>query len=179
MSRNRIGLSRRHRTWVYAGFGLVFLSGVCWIGAQLWLGDGGPFGESPSALSRWSMQVHGAAAMLVLVLLGTLLPAHVQRAWRTRRSRWTGGAMLGVNSLLIVSGYALYYAGGESVRAIVSPLHWVAGLGLPALLGWHLWEARSRRPEKTRMRRGRTRPGAMPRQPAAPAATPPPAHRLH
>jgi hypothetical protein len=179
MSRDRIGLSQRHRAWVYAGFGVAFLSGLCWIGAQLWCGDGGPFGESPSALARWSMQVHGGAAMLVLVLLGTLLPGHVKRAWKTRRSRWTGGLMLGVNGLLIATGYALYYAGGEDLRAIASPLHWVAGLGLPALFGWHLWEARARRPHKRRSRRRPARPGPVSREPAAPAATPPPLQRLH
>jgi hypothetical protein len=179
MRRERIGLSRRHKAWVHAAFGVAFASGLSWIGAQLWLGDGGSFGESPSPLARWSMQVHGAAAMLVLVVLGTLLPGHVQRAWRTGRSRWTGAAMLGLNGLLIASGYALYYAGGEGVRAIVSPLHWIAGLGLPALLVWHLWEGGPRR-AKRRLSRGRRTRGSLRRgRPAAPPATPPAGHPLH
>jgi hypothetical protein len=177
--RERIGLSQRHKAWVHAGFGAAFLSGLSWIAAQLWLADGGPFGESPSPLARWSMQVHGAAAMLVLIVLGTLLPGHVQRAWRTGRSRSTGVLMLGLNGLLIASGYALYYAGAEAVRAIVSPLHWIAGLGLPALLVWHAWEGGSRRAKRTLSHRRRARAGPARGQPAAPRVTPPREHPLH
>jgi hypothetical protein len=83
--------------------------------------------------------------------------------------------MLGLNGILIASGYALYYAGGEGVRSIASPLHWIAGLGLPPLLVWHWWEGRSTRVTKAHPRR---RPG-RPSGPLPPGASPPPGHALH
>jgi len=155
MRRERVRLSRRHRTWVYASFGVLFASGLSWLVAQSWLAGGEAFGESASPLVPWSMKVHGAAAMLVLVVLGTLLPGHVRRAWNARKSRGTGAGVLGLNGLLVASGYALYYAGGEQSRAVMSPLHWIAGLVLPALLAWHVWEGQRQRAEKSRWRRHR------------------------
>jgi hypothetical protein len=76
--------------------------------------------------------------MLFLVLLGTLLPGHVHQAWRARRNRLSGGGMLAGAALLIVSGYGLYYLGGESARQVTSVVHWAAGLVLPVLLVAHV-----------------------------------------
>jgi hypothetical protein len=49
------------------------------------------------------------------------------------------GAML----LLTVTGYLLYYAGGEETRPVISLVHWVVGLAVPALLTWHVLSGRS------------------------------------
>ena len=54
------------------------------------------------------LKAHGAAAMLVLVLIGTLLPMHVKFAWRARRNLRTGLSILGVFGFLVLTGYALY-----------------------------------------------------------------------
>jgi hypothetical protein len=133
----------------------VFLSGLLWIAAQQWLGDGATFGESASPWVPFSMKIHGAAAMAVLVVIGTLLPVHVRRAWNARRNRGTGATTLGLNALLIVSGYALYYLAGEGTRALTSLVHWILGLALPAVLVFHVLEARSARPNaRWRNRRG-------------------------
>jgi hypothetical protein len=45
--------------------------------------------------------------------------------------------------LLTVTGYLLYYAGGEESRAAISIAHWIAGLLVPALLAWHVLSGRS------------------------------------
>jgi hypothetical protein len=152
MSRGGIRLTRRHRSWIYASGALLFLSGVAWLIAHFGLRSAGEFGQVESPIAPWSLRIHGAAAMLALVVLGTLLPSHVRRAWHARRHRTAGALLLGVNGLLIASGYALYYAGGEETRAIVSPLHWAVGLLLPIALVWHVRTASTRRP--TRKRRG-------------------------
>jgi hypothetical protein len=48
---------------------------------------------------------------------------------------------------LAVTGYLLYYAGGETARALASVAHWLPGLALPIAGGWHAVAGRrSRRP---------------------------------
>jgi hypothetical protein len=160
MRRGSVRLSRRHRAWVYATFALLFLSGALWLVARFGLRGQGEFGETVSPLEPWSLKLHGGAAMLFLVLLGTLLPGHVRRAWNARMSRGPGILLLGLSGVLTLSGYALYYLAGEATRWIVSPLHWVVGLLLPAGLAWHVWEGRRLRRRTRARRRGRS-PGRL------------------
>jgi hypothetical protein len=149
-------LSRRHQAWIYVTFGVLFFSGALWLAAHFALRGKGEFGETMSPLEPWSLKLHGAAAMLFLVLLGTLLPVHVRRAWNGRKARAQGALLLSLNGVLIVSGYALYYLAGEESRWIVSPLHWVVGLLLPVSLAWHVWEGRRLRGRKSARRRHRS-----------------------
>jgi hypothetical protein len=45
-----------------------------------------------------------------------------------------------------VTGYGLYYAGGESLRAWTSWIHLAVGLALPLLLILHIWLGKRTRP---------------------------------
>ena len=92
------------------------------------------------------MKIHGAAAMAVLVLVGMLLSGHVRFAWRARRNRANGSLFLGVFAVLTVTGYGLYYAGGEMLREWTSWIHLVVGLALPILLLIHIFLGRRTRP---------------------------------
>ncbi len=82
--------------------------------------------------------------MLALVLFGSLLSSHVPRAWSLRRGRASGATIAAVFALLTITGYGLYYAGGETLRAWISVLHWGVGLGLPALLAAHVYRLRTK-----------------------------------
>jgi len=91
------------------------------------------------------LKLHGAAAMLGLMVLGSLLSTHIHRFWRLRRNRLAGGVFLSSALLLIVSGYGLYYFGGDQARALCRQLHIVIGLlALPAF-AMHLWRGRALR----------------------------------
>jgi hypothetical protein len=79
----------------------------------------------------------------MLMLLGALIPLHVRRSWRTGRNRLTGPTMIGINAALIVTGFGLYYAGSELLRAWISDIHIAVGFVLPALLVLHIWVGRS------------------------------------
>ena len=92
------------------------------------------------------MKIHGAAAMAILVLVGMLLTGHVRFAWRARRNRGNGSLFLCTFGILTVTGYGLYYAGGESLRAWTSWIHLAAGLALPLLLILHIWLGKRTRP---------------------------------
>ena len=83
------------------------------------------------------MKIHGAAAMAGMVLLGALLARHVPCGWKKRASRISGAALLTALLLLVLSGYGLYYAGNESLRAFASQTHFWIGVALAGLFAAH------------------------------------------
>ena len=89
--------------------------------------------------------LHGAAAMLALVLIGMLLPRHVGPGWSGRVHRSSGAIMLGLLGLLVATGYLLYYAGGEATRDVTSLAHQVAGFAAVAGYLVHRWVGSRRR----------------------------------
>ena len=116
-------LRRAFRGLLYATLAVLLVSGGLWE----WL------------RSSLLMKVHGGAAMLALLLLGAVLASHVPTGWKDARYKRTGIGILAVAAWLIISGHLLYYSGDEAVRQAASYSHLGAGIGLPVLLGLHLW----------------------------------------
>ena len=138
-----IRLKRWQRLFLYAVLALLFLSGVAW---AYWNYLVASPGDPEMSAKAWAMKIHGAAAMAVLILLGMLLNAHVRFAWRARRNRANGSVFLGAFAILTITGYGLYYAGGESLRAWTSWIHLAIGLVLPILLLIHILLGKRTRP---------------------------------
>ena len=138
MQRNGIRLGSSHRAWLFGTFATAFVTGVAWWVLHRWFQVNGEFGPAPHPAEHWLIRLHGAAAMLSLVLLGTLLAQHVRRAWLAHRNRRSGTLLLALNALLALTGYALYYSGGESLRAFASNAHLALGLALPVILILHI-----------------------------------------
>jgi hypothetical protein len=128
-----IRLKRFHRYFLYAVLALLFFSGAAWAYFNYFL-----TAEDFAASKTWALRIHGAAAMVTLVLIGTILTAHVRFAWRAGRNRSNGSLFLGTFGILTVTGYGLYYAGGERLRAWTSWIHLGIGLALPILLVVHI-----------------------------------------
>jgi len=103
-------------------------------------------GDFEMSAKAWAMKIHGAAAMAVLVLIGMLLNEHVRLAWRARRNRANGSVFLSAFAFLTITGYGLYYAGGEKLRAWTSWIHLAIGLVLPILLLIHIFLGKRTRP---------------------------------
>ena len=125
---------------LYAAFAALTLTGAVWLVADWHKDPAGP--EFWQSLAADMLMLHGGAAMATLLLLGALVPLHVRRAWRSGRNRLTGPLMLGINALLIVTAFGLYYAGSELLRPWVSDIHTIVGFALPALLLLHVWLGR-------------------------------------
>ena len=145
MSRNSLKLERGQRRWLHATLAVLFVSGVVWWVLHRWGEVETEFGPTPHPLNPWLMRVHGGAAMVALVVLGTLLSGHVRRAWQAGRNRLSGLGMLVWCGGLSVSGYALYYAGAETARTWASIIHLVGGLAFPLVLIVHIWSGRRAR----------------------------------
>ncbi len=157
-------LSTRHQAWIYCTFGALFLTGALWLIFHYFVQVEGEFGPAIHPLEPWWMKLHGAAAMVLLFLLGTLLSSHMDSAWRIRRNLKTGIAFVSFNSILILTGYALYYFGGETTRPVISKLHWIVGLGAPIIVGIHVWRGRAARPDYTRKKLHWRRPSVAPKR---------------
>ena len=129
-------LSQRHRLYLYVIGGSLVASGVAWLIAHYLLANPSEFGESHHPSEPWWLRLHGAAVMAFLVLLGTILPGHVTRAWSLRKNRAlpvrknvvTGTLMLSLVAALALTGYGLYYCGDEDLRPYISTGHWLVGL---------------------------------------------------
>ena len=136
MKRRGLRLSRRQQ-WLVYGFGLALLiTGIFWAWIQH-LDEAGRASDSMRQIKQWLLKIHGFSAMTFVLVLGTLLPTHVRRAWHAHKNRGNGVLFLAAVGLLTFSGYALYYLGNESWRAATSKFHLWLGVAIPALLVWH------------------------------------------
>lgn len=127
-----------HQATVYGATALLVLSGAVWLVLHYFMVTQGEFGETRHPLEVWMLKIHGAAAMAGLIVYGSLLPIHIRRAWAIRRNIYLGISLVVIMLLLTITGYLLYYAGGEDARPIISAVHWVIGVVVPALLAWHV-----------------------------------------
>ena len=124
------------RLAIYAAFAVLFLSGAGWLVAD--------WRKEISSDEIWQQSVayllmmHGAAAMVTLLLLGALIPVHLLRAWRSQKNRTSGSATAALNAILIVTAFGLYYLGSETLRPWMSWIHIAAGFSLSLWLPVHI-----------------------------------------
>jgi hypothetical protein len=143
-------MTRLGRITIYAiGIG-VWLSGMLWLVFHYLISDEGSLGPVVSPFEAWSLTSHGAFAFAAIFVFGMLWGAHVPARWSRARRRVSGGSLVGVLGWLIVSGYLLYYAGGEELRAAVSLAHWLVGLAAPLAFLAHRLKRRRALPALTR-----------------------------
>ncbi len=145
MSRNRLRLSFRQRSWLYGSFAVLLLSGVAWWVLNKWFPIETDVGPQPNPLQPWLLRLHGAAAMVALVVMGSLLPNHVRTGWRAHRNRFSGGGIIAFCLALTVTGYGLYYASNDALRSATSLTHLALGLAFPVALIWHIRRGRALR----------------------------------
>jgi hypothetical protein len=135
-------LDDRVRWGLYGIFSVLFVTGAVWLIADA-LKDS-PSGDFWQGMSASLLMIHGGAAMVALVLLGALIPIPVMRAWRSRRNRVAGAAMVIANVLFIATAFGLYYAGSDAWRPWISNVHIAVGLIFPALMVIHVLTGRRR-----------------------------------
>jgi hypothetical protein len=115
-------LHRWHRALLYAVLLALFASGV---------------GGEVQSVRALLMKVHGAAAMATLVLIGVLLAKHVPGGWAARANRASGVLLLVGLVWLTLTGYLLYYAGGEQLRQMASDTHLWVGVAFAGVFAGH------------------------------------------
>ena len=136
-------LSAPWRFTIYAVALGIWLSGIAWLILHYFMMQKGEFGPTPHPAEFWVLAAHAAFAFITLFVFGALFERHISRAWPTGQRRGSGLIMAGALLTLIISGYLLYYLGGEEARQITSLVHWGLGLLAPILFLAHRF-ARSR-----------------------------------
>ena len=121
---NRLPLLQR--LLLYGVFMLLVATGIAWEVI------------TPRPAAAMLIKIHGGVAMLALVLLGTLLVQHIPTGWTSLKNRRSGTVLIGSLGWLAVSGYLLYYAGGESLRSFASRSHLWVGLAACAVVALHI-----------------------------------------
>jgi hypothetical protein len=146
MRPDNIRLKPRLRASFYAVFAVLFATGAAWWTLHTLIhAEGG----ADSSVAPILLKAHGAAAMIFLVVLGILYPVHIKRGWVARRNVRSGSVLVALCLLLIITGYLLYYAGGESAREWASRAHGWLGLAMPLIIGAHIWRGRRLRPQNS------------------------------
>lgn len=124
--------------------GILWTSGSAWLVLYYFFRPEGEFGEiNPAELTM--MEIHGAAMPVALLAAGSLLAVHFSKGWNYRHQRVPGVIMATCLAVMIVTSYFLHYAADEDIHAWASTIHWVIGLGLPALFTFHWLNGTARR----------------------------------
>jgi hypothetical protein len=147
-----VKLNTRHQRWIYAILAAAYVTGVGWIVLHYGIVGQQALDNAWDMAQAWMLRAHGAAAMLTLVAAGSVLAIHVPSGWKLRQNVSSGIFMLTLLGLLTLTGWLLYYAAGESLRAWSSWLHMAVGVAAPLVLVWHLAH------EKRRARGTRRKP---------------------
>ena len=136
-------LEPRVRAGVYAVTAVLFVTGATW-----WILDRLDFlavGSAWRPTGSYLLMAHGGAAMLAMILLGSLIPLHVRTAWPSRSNRGTGVLMIASHAALIVTAFGLYYIGHDTLRHWTGTVHTAIGFALPVLITLHVLLGRRRR----------------------------------
>lgn len=127
-----------------SGIGL-WLSGAAWLLLHYYGQAQGEFGPEMNPAEPLMMKAHGLVLIPALLGIGGLFVAHVPKGWHHREQRVAGTLLGALLTILTGSGYLLYYAGDEDLRAWTSLVHWAIGLMVPAVFVWHYLRGRARR----------------------------------
>jgi hypothetical protein len=128
------------RWLVYGALSALVVTGAWWAVVHYFPAAAGMDELRAARTSSLLMKVHGAVAMAALILLGMLICQHVPAGWKTTYNRTSGVLALAVLSLLVLTGYLLYYAGDEVYRSFASYAHLGVGLALALVVIAHLWK---------------------------------------
>ena len=89
------------------------------------------------------LSVHGIAAMLATLALGSALPFHIKAGIKSKRKLLSGISQLCFLCTLMMTGALLYY-GPEAIREEAILIHWIVGLFFLMIFVLHAINARAR-----------------------------------
>ncbi len=133
-----------HKRSLYLVCGLLWLSGVFWLYFRYCVHTSNEFGLQTHPAQAVILKIHGALAMGFLIVFGSVL-YHIKPGWRQKSQRPSGTSLLIVCGILILTGWGLYYVGGDELRNWSSLSHSILGFLLPLIIFLHVWSVRNRK----------------------------------
>jgi uncharacterized membrane protein YkvI len=140
-----LALAKWHEWLVYLTIGLLTATGLAWLWLDKFGKVQGDFGPEQNPALPWLLLLHGVIAYAFLIVSAMLVPVHMRLGWNALRNRLSGLALVTVGLFLAATGLLLYYATAEGLRDASSTLHWIVGIGLPAILIIHVVRGRRSR----------------------------------
>jgi len=117
---------------------LMWLTGVVWLWLHIFMQTDGTFGRAPHPNEPHALMLHGMVMTPMLLAAGGILFGHIGNGWRWKPKRVSGTTALAVFVVLSVTGFLLYYAGGDGVRDASKYVHWAVGVAAPLVIVWHM-----------------------------------------
>lgn len=117
--------------------GGLWLTGLIWVLLHHFGQREGEFGPELNPFEPLMMKIHGFALIPALLGIGGMFIAHIPKGWDHTHQRVAGIALCVVLTILIGTGYMLYYVGDQVVREWASISHWTVGLTAIAVFTWH------------------------------------------
>ena len=113
------------RLFTHLTFFSLLFSGIVWLIFNFYLDFDSPL----RFLNMWNLKLHGISAFGFLISFGMILSTHISFNWHVKKNRRISGIILVIIfSMLILSGYFLYYSGSDVIRDFCSYSHWILGL---------------------------------------------------
>ncbi|ESK40164.1 hypothetical protein P256_00604 [Acinetobacter nectaris CIP 110549] len=133
-----IRLPKIQQTSLYVVWTILSITGLYFAYTQDWKM------YDPSVWTTYTLKLHGICASLMLILIGTLIPIHIQLSLEVKRNIKSGIPMLVTMLLLAFSGVALYYS-GEAWMATAKMVHIWIGILVIIILPVHIFLGRKRK----------------------------------
>ena len=129
---------------LYAVLSLSWFTGITFFIFSNWITVNGDFGPEKHPLQFSFLQLHGAAAFVLMPMMGAIIFNHIPITWRTKRSRKIGIILLVLLLAQLVSAWLLYYLAHEVARQWATYIHLAIGLSLPVFIAAHVLLGRRR-----------------------------------
>jgi succinate dehydrogenase hydrophobic anchor subunit len=137
-------MSRGLRRTLLSVSALLWLTGALWLLVHFWFPQRNEFGVLPNPWEVPLLRVHGLIAVGAVFLLGWVGAGHISARWSQTANRRSGLWLLACATVLIVSGYALYYTTGVPHES-AGVLHESLGLAAIAIALAHWLRVRRAR----------------------------------
>ena len=134
-----IRLSKVHEYIIYLISVIVVISGFLWLYFDFFIRVETEFSLQVHPLQNTFLILHGSSSIIFLIALGSVLPVHIFKAWKTKNNRLSGGFFLLLFTILILTGIGLYYSAVQENRQLLSILHWVIGILFPIFFVIHIY----------------------------------------
>ena len=139
-----------HKRSLYLVVGFLWLTGMIWLYFQYVAQARDEFGLQTNPNQILALKIHGALGMAFLIVLGSII-YHMIPGWQQKRQRLSGASLVTICTILILSGWGLYYLGEEHWRHWASLIHSVLGVLLPAFILFHVWNAQKLKKSKSHL----------------------------
>ena len=140
-----IRLSKIHEYIIYLISVIVTISGFVWLYFDFFVRVETEYSLQVHPMQNTFLIMHGTSSLIFLILLGSVLPIHVLKAWKIKNNRLSGGFFLLLFTILILTGIGLFYSAVEDNRRILSIMHWIIGILFPIFFVIHIYFGKFKR----------------------------------